>query len=165
MSAPRLPKVVEHDASAERVRHALSKTTPLWSGGELEVATTSLRAPLRRALTSAHAASRVTRGLELVEKQLSAEAQGMESADQRSGASRGQRVSRLILVTRDAAERMDRRVETLCRRHAGRVLAIRIDCDGGELGALLFGAGSVAKLLMLDHKDAVADALLALVVD
>ena len=68
----------------------------------------------------------------------------------------------MILLSADCAERMRRRVETLTRRHPGRVIVLGLECDGDELGAALFGPGHTAKLLMLDHKDAVSDALLAL---
>ncbi len=158
----KLPKRIELDERAERVVAALGRTQPIWSGGDLLVPVVGFSEPLRRALKSAHAGGRVTRGLEGVERKLEAELQGMESADRRSGATRGQRVSRLLLVASDGAERMYRRVETLSRRHPGRVLVLQLECGGDELGELLFGPGSTAKLLMIDHKDAVADALLAL---
>jgi len=158
----RLPKRVELDSNASRVVKALAAKKPLWSGGELHSPVVALSSGLRRALKSAHSAGRVTRGLELIEKQLAAEARGMDSADRKSGASRGRRVSRLLLIADDGAERMYRRVETLSRRHPGRLLVLQLECSGEELGSLLFGPTGVAKLLMLDHKDAVADALLAL---
>lgn len=139
---------------------ALASAELLWPGGDVRAPCVALGSELRRTLTRAHAAARVTRGLELVERQLDAEARGMASADRRSGASRGERVSRLMLVTCDAAERLCRRVESICRRHAGRVVVLRVDCDGDELGGLLYGPGSTAKLLMVDHKEAVAETLL-----
>lgn len=159
----RLPKLIELDPAAARVAKALAATKPLWSGAELRTPVVELGKGLRRALTSAQSAGRVTRGLEMVEKQLAAEARGMERADRKSGTTRGQRVSRLLLVADDGAERMYRRVETLSRRYPGRILVLRLTCSGDELGTLLYGPSGTAKLLMLDHKDAVADALLALV--
>ncbi len=158
----KLPKQIEHDERFEKVVAALDDTRPLWSGGELRIPVVGLGEALRRALKSAQSAARITRGLELAEKKLTAESQGMQSADRRSGIDRGQRVSRMILISADGAERMRRRVETLTRRHPGRLIVLELECDGDELGEALFGPGQTAKLLMLDHKDAVSDALLAL---
>ena len=42
------------------------------------------------------------------------------------------------------------------------VLAVRVATDAEALGALLFGPGRRARLLMLEHKDAVAAVLLAI---
>jgi hypothetical protein len=42
------------------------------------------------------------------------------------------------------------------------VLAVRVAIDAETLGALLFGPGRRARLLMLEHKDAVAAVLLAM---
>jgi hypothetical protein len=39
------------------------------------------------------------------------------------------------------------------------MLAIRLDVDAAGLGAPLFGAGRLARLLMVKHKSAVADVL------
>ena len=98
-------------------------------------------------------------------QQLRGEAHGQlecRGTDRRAGVERGQRVSRLILLADDGAERMYRRVESLARQHGGRLLVIRLEADSERIGAMLSGDGSGAKVLMLDHKDAVADALFAL---
>jgi hypothetical protein len=159
----RLPKRVEADTRSAAVSVALAaRMQPLWSGGDLPTPVVDLSDPLARALSSARAAGRVIRGLERAEKKLVAELRGLDQVDRRASVARGQRVSRLLLVADDCAERMCRRVETLVRRNRGRVLVLQLRSSESEIGSLLFGAGSAAKLLMLDHKDAVADALLAL---
>jgi hypothetical protein len=159
----RLPKAVEEHARSAAVSAALAaRMQPVWTGGDLAIPVVDLSAALARSLKSARSAGRVVRGLERTEEKLAAEARGLDRVDRRLGVARGERVSRLILVADDCAERMYRRVETLLRRNRGRVLVLRLECGGHELGSLLFDAGSGAKLLMLDHKDAVADALLAL---
>jgi hypothetical protein len=159
----RLPKRVEADARSAAVAAALAaRMQPLWSGGDLLTPVVDLGDPLARALKSARSAGRVIRGLESAEKKLAAEARGLDRVDRRTSVARGQRVSRLLLVADDCAERMYRRVETLLRRNRGRVLVLKLRSGECEIGSLLFGAESAAKLLMLAHKDAVADALLAL---
>ena len=83
-------------------------------------------------------------------------------ADAASGAPRGVRVSRLLLVTNDGADRFYRGVEALLRKHGARVLALRLELSAEALGALVLGPGERARLLLLEHKDAVTAALLAL---
>jgi len=76
---------------------------------------------------------------------------------------RGQRVSRLLVIADDGAERFYRNVEGVVRRHAPRVLALRLSTDERMLGNLLFGPNQVARLLLVEHKNAVSAILLALV--
>jgi hypothetical protein len=71
-------------------------------------------------------------------------------------------VSRLLLLADDGADRFYRQVETLLRRHGPRVLAVVLEIDEHGLGELLFGPGRVARLLMLEHKQAVGSVLLAM---
>lgn len=159
----RLPKRVEADARSAAVLAALAEgMQPLWSGGDILTPVVDLGDQLARALKSARAAGRVIRSLESAEQKLAAESRGLDRVDRSAGVARGQRISRLLLVADDCAERMYRRVESLLRRNQGRVLVLQLRSGENEIGPLLFGTGSVAKLLMLDHKDAVADALLAL---
>jgi hypothetical protein len=149
----RLPRQIEGDPRAARVRDALSASArPLWARGTLAVATAPLDAALAAALG----------GLEAIAQQLDAEAKGMADADRASGAARGARVSRLLLVSDDGAERFYRHVETLLRRHADRVLGVRLEAGAAELGALLFGPSALARVVLVEHKDAVAAVLLAL---
>jgi hypothetical protein len=163
VSTLRLPKAVEADPRAARLlRDLAAHAAPLWSGGEVRVAEARLDDALAAALRSAHAASRIVRGLESAETTLDAEERGLRSADRASGVARGARVSRLLLVTNDGAERFYRQVETLLRRHRDRVVAVRLAIDAESLGALLFGPGRRARLVLVEHKDAVAALLLAL---
>lgn len=159
----RLPKLVEADPRAAAVSAALEQHTELlWSGGDLRTPVVELTDSLAHALKSARAAGRITRGLERTEQKLASELRGLDQVDRKSETVRGQRASRLILVANDCAERMYRRVETLLRRNRGRLVVVQLESGDQEIGSLLFGAGSSAKLLMLGHKDAVAEALFAL---
>ena len=165
MSDPalRLPKSVEADPRAARLLEQLTtQREPLWPASTVQIPVARMSDALATALQSAHSASRVVRGLESAEKALAAEERGLEMADRRSGAPRGVRVSRLLLLSNDGAARFYRQVEALLRRHGQRVLAVRIATNADALGALLFGPGRRARLLMLEHKDAVAAVLLAL---
>jgi len=117
---------------------------------------------LEAALRAAFVTRRLVRGAELVERALSADAQGLEHVDRATGVERGQRVSRLIVLADDGSQRFYRNAEALLRRHAPRVMALRLRVDEARLGAALFGPGQVVRMLMIDHKDAVAEVLRAL---
>jgi hypothetical protein len=102
----------------------------------------------------------VIRGLEGAERALDAEERGLRAAQ---GAGRlDVRISRLLLLADDGAERFYRHVETLLNRHGPRVLVVRLDADARALGELLFGPGRLARLLMIVHKEAVSAILLAM---
>jgi hypothetical protein len=162
-SALRLPKSVEADPRAAQLLERLTtQTERLWSASDVLIPVAAMSPVLATALQSAHSASRVVRGLESAETTLAAEERGLRIADRASGAPRGVRVSRLLLLSNDAAERFYRQVEALLRRHGPRVLAIRIAVDAESLGSQLFGPGRRARLLMIEHKDAVAAVLLSL---
>lgn len=164
-SGVRLPKRVEADPRAAELAAVLdSRPRVLWSGGRVRTPVVELGDALARSLKGAHIARRITRGLEGVEEKLVGESRGLDQADQKAGAERGQRVSRLILLSNDGAERLYRRVESLLRRFPGRLLVIQLEADSTRIGAVFSTDGSTTKVLMLDHKDAVADALLALAV-
>jgi hypothetical protein len=104
----------------------------------------------------------VRRGLEAARALLDAEARGLAQVDRESDVARGARLSRLIFASDDGAERFYRHVETLLVRHADRALGVRLDAHAADLGRLLFGPDAIARLVLLDHKDAVAAALLAI---
>jgi len=114
------------------------------------------------ALLAAHRAGRVVRSLEKADVVLTSEAHGQRLADQRKGTIRGTRISRLLMLTNDGAERFYRRVASLLECHGTRVVAVRLTVDAEVLGGALFGKGQTARLLMIEHKEAVGAVLLAL---
>ena len=159
----RLPRPVEEDPRGDQVLHLLSTNTrKLWPGGDVAVASVRVTPSLGNALKSVHNAGMVVRGMELAENRLAREQRGQSIADQKSGHSRGERVSRLLLLADDGAERFYRNVEALLRRHSPRVLAVLLESDSVTLGELLYGTGSFARLLLLEHKEAVSHVLLSM---
>jgi hypothetical protein len=163
MTAMRLPKSMDGDPRLPAVEAWLaSATEPLWPGGTILVPTARLDDALVAVLSRAVDDGRATRGLEAAAKRLDSEARGLDHADRGAGTQRGARISRLLLVASDGAERFYRHTESLLARHADRVLAVRLDADAATLGARVFGADAVAKLVLFDHKMAVAAALFAI---
>jgi hypothetical protein len=104
----------------------------------------------------------LVRSLEDAERKLAAEGRGLGLVDQKSGVSRGERVSRLLVLADNGADRFYRQVEKLLRQHGPRVLALRLNVKAETLGQMLFGPGHRVLLLLLDHKKAVSAMLLAL---
>ncbi len=101
------------------------------------------------------------RGLEGAERRLAEEQRGLEIAAARQTSTPSVRISRLLVMTDDGAERFYRNVDSLLRRHGPRLFAIRLETDEHTLGSLLFGADRIARLVLLEHKSAVAELLLA----
>jgi hypothetical protein len=158
----RLPRLVEADPRGPDVLRRLSThTMPLWSAG-VEVPTVELNPDLAEVLRSAERAGQVIRGLESAERALAAEERGLRLARGASQMRPDVRISRLLVLADDGAERFYRRVETLLRRHGPRVLAVRLDMDARALGESLYGPGRLVRLLMIMRKEAVSAILLAI---
>jgi hypothetical protein len=159
----RLPKSVESDPRGPQLlRNLTAYTRLLWPGGKIAVPAAAMTQELAEALRNVYSAGRVVRSLEHAERALADEERGLKMADKQSGVPRGVRVSRVLLLANDGAERFYRHIEALLLRHGLRVLAVRLEIDEKGLGELLFGPGEVARLLMLEHKQAVSSVLLAM---
>ena len=155
----RLPKLVESDPrGAALLQSLIEHALPIRAGSEISVPIAQFDG-IESALQSVHRAGRVVRGLETAERALAAEERGLRLADESSGVKRGGRVSRLLLLSNDGSDGFYRQVDNLLRRHGPRVLAIRLDVDAAGLGAPLFGEGSTERLVMIQHKEAVAAVL------
>jgi hypothetical protein len=157
--AVRLPREVERDPRHAAVVRALAaETRKLWSEGTLEAPVLPLTAELRAVLGSPMVRAALVRGLETAESTLVAETRGLAA----SPVAPEPRVSRVLLVANDGAERLYRQVERLCRNHAPRVLVCLVDVPSVELGEVIFGPGAAAKVVLTGRKDAATRVLLAL---
>jgi len=163
LQALRLPKLVEADPRGQEILRGLTaRARPLWPGGKIMVPTVALTPALAEALRIANRTGQLVRSLEGAERKLAAEGRGLGLVDQKSGVSRGERVSRLLVLADNGAERFYRLVEKLLRQHGPRVLALRLDVKAETLGQMLFGPGHRVLLLLVDHREAVSAMLLAL---
>jgi hypothetical protein len=159
----RLPKSVESDPRGPQLlRNLTTNTRLLWRESEIGIPVARMTLELAEALRNAYGAGQVVRSLENAERTLAAEERGLQMADRQIGVPRGIRVSRLLLLADDGAERFYRQIEALLRHYGPRVLAVRLEIDENGLGELLFGPPNVARLLMLEHKQAVGSVLLAM---
>jgi hypothetical protein len=159
----RLPKSIASDPRAPLLIDALSNPCRrLWAESPLKILEAHLDEALQEALRTAFRAGRVVRSLEKTEALLAAEAHGQRLADHRSGIPRGVRISRLLVLADDGAERFYRQVAALLERHGPRLVAVRLDVGGEKLGRIIFGSGQAARLIMVEHKEAVGMVLLSL---
>ena len=158
-----LPKSIASDPRAGILLRVLMRATRrLGPGGKRGIPEADLNGALLDALRAAHRAGRVVRSLEKTQYVLAAEARGQRLVDRRSGTARRSRISRLLVLSNDGAERFYRQVASLLEQHGSRVVAVLLQVDAETLGGALFGEGRAARLLMVEHKAAVGDVLLAL---
>ena len=112
---------------------------------------------LQRALRT----GRLKRGFDTTLEVLANERHGLEHLRHKTGTEQKARVSRLILISSDASERLLREIALTLLRNAPRVLALALQADSATLGSLPFGPNTIVKVLLLDHKDTVAEMLIA----
>lgn len=162
----RLPRAVEAHPAASRFAGELqARSAPLWTDGETNAVCCTLTPRVALCLENARDAGHLARGLEGAARELAAEDRGLRKVDRRTNVVRGGRVSRVLVLANDGAERFYRNVDKLVREHRPRVLALRTTSDQEALAASIFGPGQLVRALLLTHKDAVSELLLALADD
>lgn len=155
-----LPRRLEADGSAQRIRQRLkSQTVPIGTHEKCVVPFLVLTAELRQALTTARLQRRLRPGFEAIRDRLEDEQNGLAQLRQKTGDEQNVRVSRLLFFTNDCAPRLTRHIEKLLVDHHPRILACMIDIDAKTLGRLISGSDSEIKVILIDHKEAVADIL------
>jgi hypothetical protein len=153
-----LPRAVEESPHADAVRCLLNTAHKDNPSALPEIALdASVQTVLQRALRT----GRLTRGFDTTVEKLENERRGLAHLQRTTGEQQKARVSRLILLSSDTSERLRSEVSRAIERHAPRVLALNLTADSARIGSLLFGADSRAKVLLLDHKEAVTGMLIA----
>jgi hypothetical protein len=153
-----LPRAVEESPHADAVRALFSSAQP---GNPHALPGIALDGDIQAVLQRALRTGRLGRGLETALETLGNEQRGLAHLQRQTGQPQAGRVSRLILVSSDASDRLRGEVARAIERHAPRVLALALAADSARIGSLLFGANARAKVLLLDHKEAVAGMLIA----
>ncbi len=159
----RLPRLVESDPRSEEIMAILAGNfKKLWEKSRANAAFLPYSERFIRTLQFEHKRGRIVRSFELIERNLQIQAHGLNMVDEKTESKRGTRISRLLIISNDAAERFLRKVEGLLVEHGDRVLGLVIDADSEKIGHLFFGEGKTAKIMLLEHKESVANALFAL---
>jgi len=157
-----LPRELEAGGAAETVRQALgARTVRLWPGGCLSIPLIAMDEPVKKVIRTANLNGHLRWGLEAIAGRLTKEEKGIANLREGRGLPTGDRVSRLLLVSHDGAQRFYRDVERLLQFHAPRLLGCMVDTDGDSLGCLIAGKEKQIKIIMAEHKNAVADILRA----
>jgi len=165
-----LPRKLEEEGTAGKIAEVLDrhKARP-WPGAEAEVPVLKLSRALEQAIRKARLQRRVRPGFEDIANKLAAEQKGLAGIRPSSDGATATRISRLLLFSNDGAPRLYRHIEQLYKQHYPRILACQIDVDGRSLGTLIAGGkgarGSGMKVILIEHKDAVADVLRSLMDD
>jgi hypothetical protein len=160
----RLPRQLEDDASAESIcRSLILCAVRLRSGGTIDVPVIKLTDNLKKELQRARIQGRIRFGFESISEKLESERYGIKNAHQSSGASYGNRISRLLLFSNDGADRFYRHIEQILESNAPRLLGCKLDVDSCVLGQLILGKEKKIKIIMAEHKDVVSGVLKAIV--
>lgn len=155
----KLPRRFASLSGADELLKALFlNSVPLVPDSPVSVPELRLTVELQNALRRARRAGQIVQGFENAQEVLGREAQGISLLKHQDG--QGQRISRLILLSNDGAAGFYQKADRLLRKHVPRVLGCRLDADSNCLGELVFGRGRVAKLVLIAHKDAVAEIFL-----
>jgi len=153
---PRLPEL-EALMQRERVR--------LWDQGTIEVAGLVANPELEKILMTLQGRQQLERGLERISEILANEKKGLVALQQKQGSAPAQRISRLLIVAGGGSERFMRGCERLLIEHGERLLGVCVDMSEAQTIERLYGPDSLAKVLLISHRDAVAETLWALLGD
>jgi hypothetical protein len=156
--ASRWPRrVIESGVAEALAERWVASRASARAGGLPPYARAVLSPALATTLFEARRARRAVRGLEPASEVLEREAIGRGRAGQMGGApGRPARIARLLLVSSDGSDRLYRKIERLRISHGVIVEVLVIAGDEQALGAAVFGPGERARVVLIDHKEAVA---------
>ncbi len=162
LSSYKLPRQLVSAKKAEGLLDQLfSHTRKLNQESGLAVPVFELTDAFKKSLLTARRAGHAVRGFDNASEILLLERNGILKLNKQDG--QGDRISRLILMSNDGSDNFYNKAEKLIFKHSPRVLGCIIESDSYELGSLLFGEGKIAKLILIDHKDAVSGVLLSII--
>jgi hypothetical protein len=160
----RLPRELEAEGAAGAICEALTaRTFPLLPDGDFSVPMITMGDPLKKVLQRANLNGRIRWGLEAISDKLAREKRGIDNLWEGRGLPRGERVSRLLLISNDGAQRFYRHIEHLLQFYAPRLLGCMLDMDGSALGSVITGKEKQIKVIMAEHKEVVSEILRTLV--
>jgi hypothetical protein len=160
---PPLPREIEADPCAATLRHRLAaNAVPLWRESATIVPVMPASHALAAVLAGAARDGTLVLGLEAAGAALDREELGLAARASREGGARVERISRVLLLASDGAERFYRAADRVTRRHAGRLLTCRLDLAAASLGRAALGRPAAVKAVLVQRKPAVVAVLRAL---
>ena len=164
LSDIRFPRQLEAAHLVEKIRETLAvRKTRLRPESEMEVPVLNISESLTGTIKKARMQRRVRFGFDDIFEKLAAEKKGIDHLHQRMKSKQNERISRLLLFSNDGAERLYRHIEQALTEHRLRILGCQLDADSKTLGQLMTGRNAAIKVILVEHKDAVADVLRAMV--
>ena len=164
LSEMRFPRRMEADGSVEKLRGILAaRQTRLWPEGGLDVPVLGVSESLIQALKKARMQRRVRFGFDEIVEKLAAEKKGIDELLQKTKSLPSERISRLLLFSNDGAERLYRHIEQIVDEHQLRILGCFVDVDSRKLGEAITGRNASIKVILVEHKYAVADVMRSLI--
>jgi hypothetical protein len=155
----KLPKQLDAEDIESDVRAALEKeSVELYSDSGISVPLFRLNPELRKTLFYAKTTRELIVGYEAITKALANELHGLKKVGNQSD-----RVSRLLIMTNDGSPRFRRGLEYLQKKQGARVLICQLDVDSATMAEILGVKNAVVKVVLLNRKTSVANALKSLV--
>jgi len=160
---PPFPRDIEADPCGAALRTRLdADAAPLWANGTIPAARIGAGLPLIALLERLAREGALVLGLEAAQAALDAEEAGLAALAARDKKARPARVSRVLLLASDGAERFYRAAESLTRAHATRLLTCRLDVAAETLGPHVVGRPASVKAVLVQRKGAVSAVLRAI---
>jgi hypothetical protein len=156
----RLPRKLEADGTSGTISQVLmAHTVPLLPGSDISVPMITMGDPLKKVLQRANLNGQIRWGLEAISAKLAREKRGIDHLREGRGLPTGKRVSRLLLISNDGAQRFYRHIEHLLQLYAPRLLVCMLDMDSSALGSVITGKEKQIKVIMAEHKGVVSEIL------
>lgn len=149
----RLPKDT-NDANEILQSHFTAGESPIREGSTVVVSRWPLAAPLKAALQATARVGHLVQGLEQIGETLDRELKGLRALAAKTGAPQKPRLSRLLLLSNDGADRFLRQAESLLERHGERTHGVVIDVSAEDLGQMFTPKGTPAKAFLIDDRKA-----------
>ena len=160
---PPFPREIEADPCAAALRARLdAHAAPLWAKATAVAPCLHAAPPLLAALERAAREGALVVGLEAATAALDSDEAGLAALAARDGKARAERVSRVLFLASDGAERFYRAAESLTRAHATRLLTCRLDVPAETLGRHVLGRPASVKAVLVQRKGAVSTVLRAI---
>jgi hypothetical protein len=160
---PPFPRDIEADPCAPALRARLdADAAPLWANGTAPAPRLRATAALVASLERLAREGALVLGLEAAQAALDSEEAGLAALAARERKARAERISRVLLLASDGAERFYRAAESLTRAHATRLLTCRLDMPAETLGRHVLGRPASVKAVLVQRKGAVSAVLRAI---
>lgn len=159
---PKLPKgLKDHPLEAKISAWFQQNQGPIRPGGTATVAALNWSPTVEKALTTVLAGENLLQGLDLIERAMRKELNGLKALAQKANNTVPERLSRLLLLASDGSERFYRQAESILLEHQGRMTGCILTADSTVLGAAMSKKNQPLKSLLIDDRKSLEGFLIA----